>query len=64
MNDTATPLSEDIGTLCAGLVATADNMDERGSLIEVGNQEVLESLLSQYGTTLYGNDDADVEQQA
>eukprot|EP00535_Pseudo-nitzschia_heimii_P005990 CAMPEP_0197180630 /NCGR_PEP_ID=MMETSP1423-20130617/5176_1 /TAXON_ID=476441 /ORGANISM="Pseudo-nitzschia heimii, Strain UNC1101" /LENGTH=276 /DNA_ID=CAMNT_0042630737 /DNA_START=130 /DNA_END=963 /DNA_ORIENTATION=- len=45
----ATPLSEDIGTLCAGLAATADAMDERGELIEVADQESLESLLDRYG---------------
>lgn len=43
-----TPLSDDIGTLCAGLAATADAIDERGELIELKDQESLESLLNRY----------------
>jgi len=60
----ATPLSEDIGTLCAGLAANASAMDERGALVEVADQASLEALLSRYGTDLSGDDDADVAQQA
>jgi hypothetical protein len=62
-NKTATPLSEDIGILCAGVAAAADVMDERGALIEVADQASLESLLSQYGTEYLG-EDIDVAQQA
>mmetsp|Transcript_5929 Transcript_5929/g.5789 ORF Transcript_5929/g.5789 Transcript_5929/m.5789 type:complete len:278 (+) Transcript_5929:108-941(+) len=51
------PLSEDIGTLCAGLVATADNKEEMGTLIEVADQARLESLLDQYSK--YYDDDED-----
>ena len=46
------PLSEDIGTLCAGLAATADVRDERGALIEVSDQSSLESLLDRYEAAL------------
>jgi len=60
----ATPLSEDIGTLCAGLAAHADAMEERGALVEVADQESLESLLSHYGTAYLADDDIDVAQQA
>merc|ERR1712241_841084 len=42
------PLSEEIGTLCAGLAAAADAKDDRGALIEVATQESLESLLRRY----------------
>lgn len=42
------PLSDDIGTLCAGLAATADQKDEFGKLIEISDQDVLDSLLDQY----------------
>ena len=63
-NNTATPLSEDIGTLCAGLAANASAMDERGALVEVADQASLEALLSRYSTDLSGDDDVDVAQQA
>ena len=64
-NDTETPLSEDIGTLCAGLAATADAMDERGALIEVADQASLESLLGRYSALLTpGEDDINIAQQA
>lgn len=48
----ATPLSDDIGTLCAGLAASADAMDEKGALIEIADQTSLESLLCHYETFL------------
>lgn len=53
------PLSEDIGTLCAGLAATSDAMEEMGALIEIANQASLESLLSNYEAALSidGNND-------
>jgi len=51
------PLSEDIGSLCAGLVAKSDFLVEVdksvctdiGKLIEVSDHESLESLLDEYG---------------
>ena len=49
-NGLVTPLSEDIGTLCAGLAATADAIDERGNLIEINSQQGLEKLLSRFQT--------------
>lgn len=59
-----TPLSEDIGTLCAGLAATADAMEERGSLIEVSDEASLESLLGRYEAALSVEDDDGIAQQA
>jgi len=50
------PLSEDIGTLCAGLAATADVRDERGALIEVADQSSLELLLDRYEAVLLPGD--------
>ena len=50
------PLSEDIGTLCAGLAATADVRDERGALIEVTDQSSLELLLDRYEAVLLPGD--------
>jgi len=48
INPRERPLSEDIGTLCAGLAANADGKDDHGTLIEVSNQQILESLMLQY----------------
>jgi len=42
------PLSEDIGTLCAGLAANADGKDDSGTLIDVSDQQILDSLMQQY----------------
>lgn len=55
--NTERPLSEDIGTLCAGLVATADNKEEMGTLIEIADHARLEFLLDQYSK--YYDDDED-----
>ena len=42
------PLSSDIGKLCAGMAANPEGMDDAGMLIEVPDNETMESLLSQY----------------
>lgn len=55
------PLSQDIGTICAGLAATADAKDDRGSLIEVVDQESLASLLTRYETVLSAEEDDGVD---
>jgi len=42
------PLSEDIGILCAGLAANAHSKDDAGTIIEVSDQFILESLMQKY----------------
>jgi len=44
------PLSEEIGTLCAGVAANAFARDDVGKLIEVSDEEMLETLITQYST--------------
>ncbi|VEU33649.1 unnamed protein product [Pseudo-nitzschia multistriata] len=48
------PLSEDIGTLCAGLATTSNDKKESGALIEIADQASLESLLDFYEAALCG----------
>lgn len=42
------PLSEDIGDLCAGMVAAASRNGENGRLLHISSQAVLEQLLREY----------------
>ena len=48
------PLSDDIGTLCAGLASNADVSvhNDAGELIRVFDNESLESMLTKYGNFL------------
>lgn len=56
MNPRERPLSEDIGTLCAGLAANVDRKDDAGTLIEVSDQHILESLIQHYDHEIEGDE--------